>query len=173
MINVGDQFEGWSRAVAVNREGVVLGWRLRGAVVCGFVWSRTLGIMDIIGQGGRAFFPCAISDSGVVVGEGDDISGRRRAFIWTRNDGLMDIAAPDDFHPSDGNVHGNLIGNVHSRPWSRPYLYRTKAEECLPLPFVEEHHTSVKAINDLGVIVGAAWTGSWKHFHPLIWRLNP
>jgi probable HAF family extracellular repeat protein len=172
MINLGDQFEGWSRAVAINRDGVVLGWRLRGSVVCGFVWSRTLEVVDIVGEEGRPFFPCAINDSGLVVGEGDDIAGKRRAFTWTSSEGLRKLAVPDDFHPSDVDVRGNVIGNLYSRPWSRPYLYRTQTDEFLPLPFIEEHHTSARAINDGGVIVGAAWAGSWKHSHALVWRLD-
>lgn len=171
-INLGDQFEDWSRAVAINSEGVVLGLRLRRAVVCAFVWSPEIGVIDIVGEGGRAFFPCAINDSGLVIGEGDDSSGKRRAFSWTREEGLRQLAVADDFHPSDVDVHGIIIGNVYSRPWSRPYLYNTITGEFLALPFVEEHHTSVKAINSSGVIVGAAWTASWKHFHPLIWRVQ-
>jgi probable HAF family extracellular repeat protein len=172
MINLGDQFEAWSRAVAVNREGVVLGWRLRGSVVCGFVWSCKFGVIDIVGQGGRAFYPCAINDSGLVVGEGDDVLGKRRAFTWIRNEGLRQLAVPDDFHPSDVDVHGNVVGNLSSRPWSRPHIYRTRTEEFLPLPFIDEHHTSAKAISDGGVIIGAAWAGSWKHSHALLWHLD-
>ena len=134
MTNLGNQFEGWSRALAINSEGVVLGWRLRGTVVCGFVWSPELDVIDIVGEGGRAFFPCAINDSGLVIGEGDDGFGKRRAFSWTREEGLRQLAVPDDFHPSDVDVHGRIIGNVYSRPWSRPYLYSTITGECLALP---------------------------------------
>jgi probable HAF family extracellular repeat protein len=169
MINLGDQFEGWSRAVAINNAGVVLGWRLRRGVVCGFVWSPELGVIDIVGEGERPFFPRAINDSGLVIGEGDDSSGKRRAYSWTREVGLKQLAVADDFHPFDVDVHGTIVGNVYSRPWNRPYLYRTGTSEFLALPFVEEHHTSVNAINRSGVIIGSANAGSWKHSHPLIW----
>jgi probable HAF family extracellular repeat protein len=172
MTNLGNQFHGWSRAVAINGEGVVLGWRLRGTVVCGFIWSPQLGVFDIVAEGERAFFPSDINDSEVVVGEGDDESGKRHAFTWTRAEGLRQLAITEDFHPSSIDVHGNILGNLYSRPWSRPYLYRPLTGEFLPLPFAEEHHTSVKAINSSGVIVGAAWIPPWKHSHPLIWRLN-
>ncbi len=171
MINLGSEFERWSRAVAINNAGVVLGCRLRGTVACGFVWSPELGAIDIVGAGGRDFYPCAINEAGLVVGEGEDSFGKRRAFYWTREQGLRQLTAVDDFHPCDVDPHGNILGNVHSRPWSRPYLYSSVTGEFLALPFIEEHHTSVKAINRNGVIVGAAWTGSWKHTHPLIWRL--
>jgi probable HAF family extracellular repeat protein len=172
MTNLGNQLEGWSRAVAINSGGVVLGWRMCRAVACGFVWSPELGAVDIVGEGGRRFFPCAINDSGLVVGEGDDSSGKRRAFRWTREEGLRYLAVPDDFHPCDVDAHGNILGNVHTRPWSRPYLYSTDTGMLLALPFVEEHHTSVRSINRSGVVIGAAWKGSWKHSHPLIWRLS-
>src|SRR6516165_3235880 len=171
MINLGDEFEGWSRAVAVNNAGIVLGWRLRGAVVCGFVWSPELGVIDIAGEGGRSFYPCAINDSGLVIGEGDDSFGKRRAFCWTREEGLRQLVVADDFHPCDVDLQGNVVGNVYSRPWSRPYLCNITRGNFLALPFVEDHHTSVKAINSYRVIVGAAWTASWKHSHPLIWHL--
>jgi hypothetical protein len=82
------------------------------------------------------------------------------------------LAIADDFHPFDVDVHGTIVGNVDPRPWHRPYLYSTSTSEFLALPFVEEHHTSVNAINRSGVIVGAATrTASWKHSHPLIWRV--
>jgi probable HAF family extracellular repeat protein len=171
MTNLGNHSEGWSRAVAINNAGVVLGERLRSAVVCGFVWSPELGVIDIVGEGGRPFFPCAINDSGLVIGEDVDSSGRRRTFSWTQEEGLRQLPVADDFHPSDVDVHGTIIGNVHSRPWIRPCLYRTTTGEFLALPFVEEHQTSVKAINCSGVIIGVAYTGSWKHSHPLIWRV--
>jgi probable HAF family extracellular repeat protein len=171
MVNLGSQFDGWSLAFAINDGGVVLGWRLRGAGVCGFVWSSEMGVIDIVGADGRAFYPCAINDAGLVIGEGDDSFGKRRAFCWTREQGLRQLAVADDFHPCDIDPHGNVLGNVHSRPWNRPYLYKTITGDFLALPFVEDHHTSVKAINRSGVIVGAAWKASWKHSHPLIWRL--
>jgi probable HAF family extracellular repeat protein len=173
MINLGNQFEGWSRAYAINSDGVVLGWRQRRTIVCGFVWSPEFGVIDIVGEGGRAFFACAINDSCLVIGEGDDSSGKRRVFSWTREGGLKQLVVADDFHPTDIDVHGTIIGNVHSRPWNRPYLCSPSAGEFLALPFVEDHQTSVKAINRNGVIAGGATTGSsWKHSHALIWRLN-
>lgn len=172
MINLGNEFESWSRAYAINSNGVVLGWRQRGTVVSGFVWSSEFGVIDIVGEGGRAFFACAINDSGLVIGEGDDSSGKRRAFSWTREGGLKQLVVADDFHPTDIDVQGTIIGNVYSRPWHRPYLYRPSTGEFLALPFVEDHQTSVKAINRNGVIVGGATAGSWKHSHPLVWPLN-
>jgi probable HAF family extracellular repeat protein len=172
MINLGIDFEGWSMAVAINNSGVVLGRRLREGVACGFVWSAEIGFVDIVGQSGRAFYPFAINDSGLVIGEGDDSVGKRRPFSWTLQDGLKRLAAPDDFHPCDVDVDGNIIGNVHSRPWNRPYLYSAAMGQFLALPFAEKHGTGVGRINRNGVIVGSAWKLSWKHSHPLVWRLN-
>src|SRR5204863_7489495 len=108
----------------------------------------------------------------LVSGEGDDGFAKRRVSVWTREAGLSQLAVPDDSHPCDIDAHGRIIGNVYSRPWSRPYLYSSITEGCLALPFVEEHNTSVKAINRSGVIVGAASKGSWKHSHSLVWRLD-
>ena len=172
MLNLGAHFEAWSQGVAINSAGVVLGMRLRGIVICGFVWSPELGFVDIVGQSERAFFPCAINDSGLVVGEGDDSSGKRRAFIWTRETGLRQIAVPDDFHPSDVDVYGTVVGNVHSRPWHRPHLYSNVTGKSQALPFVDEHHTVVGRMGRNQVILGAAWKSPGKHSHPLTWSLN-
>lgn len=172
MKNLGNLFDGWSRAIAINNAGVLLGWRLRNGIVCGFVWSLELGVINIVNEGGRPFFPSAINDSGLVVGEGDDSSGKRRAFGWTHAGGLRKLAVPDDFHPFDVDVGGTVIGTVYSHPWQRPYLYNIVTTKSLPLPFVEAHHTSVNAINNHGLILGAASTASWKHSHPLLWHLN-
>jgi probable HAF family extracellular repeat protein len=171
MINLGDRFESWSRANAINNHGVVIGWRQRGPVVCGFVWSMERGTTDIVGLNGQAFYPCAINDDGVVVGEGDDSTGRRRTFTWTLDGGLKQLAVPDDFHPSDVDAYGSVLGNVYSRPWQQPSIFDTGKGRYFELPAAYNHQTSVKAINRKGVIIGEARTGSFKHQHPLIWRL--
>lgn len=171
MINLGESFEGWSRAVAINDHGVVIGCRQRGPAVCGFVWSKETGARDIVGPNGGAFYPSAVNDEGLVVGEEDDSSGRRRTFTWTLDGGLKQLAVPDDFHPSDIDAHGNILGNIYSRPWQQPGIYDTVGERYLDLPLTYNHQASVKAINGNGVIIGQASTDSTKHQHPLIWRL--
>jgi len=171
MTNLGQPFEGWSRAIGINDHGVVLGWRQRGRVVSGFIWSRDQGIVDIVGWEGRNFYPCAINDLGQVVGEGEDRDGRRRAYMWTFKEGLKQIAVPDEFHPSDIDAHGNILGNIHSKPWQKPGFYSTVQEKYFNLPLAYNHQTSVQAMNNNGVIVGSAGAGSAKHQHSLIWRL--
>jgi probable HAF family extracellular repeat protein len=169
MTNLGQPFEGWSRAVGINDHGIVLGCRQLGPAVLGFIWSRERGFVDIVGWGGRSFYPCAINGDGLVVGEGDDHDGKRRAFSWTLKGGLKQIAVPDEFHPSDVDAHGNILGNVHSRPWPRPGFYSTVKGKYFELPLAYNHQTSAKAINNKGVIIGSAVTGSAKHQHSLIW----
>jgi probable HAF family extracellular repeat protein len=172
MINLGKSFDGWSRAIAINDRGVVLGWRQRGPVVCGFGWSQERGMTDILGLGGRGFYHCALNVEGLVVGEGEDSNGRRRAFIWTQASGLKQLAVPDEFHPSDIDVHGNVLGNVYSRPWHQPGIYDATRNKYFELPMAYSHHTFVKAINDDGVIIGEARTDSSKHVHPLVLTLS-
>jgi probable HAF family extracellular repeat protein len=171
MINLGASFDGWSRAVAINNHGVVIGCRRRGSVVCGFIWTRERGALDIVGSNGLSFYPAAINDDGVVIGEGDAHDGRRRAFTWTLNAGLRILQVPDEFHPSDIDNEGNILGNIYSQPWQQPGLYEMATQRYLSLPSAYAHQTSVKAMNGLGVIVGEARTSSAKHVHPLIWRL--
>lgn len=171
MINLGEPFESWSRAVAINDQGLVVGWRQRGHVVCGFLWSQKNGPTDIVGLGGRAFYPSAINDNGLVVGEGDDDAGRRRTFIWTLNDGLKQLSVPDEFHPSDVDAYGDVLGNIHSRPWQQPGIYERIGDRYFQLPVAYNHQTSVTAMNRNRVVIGGAHTGSSKHTHALIWRL--
>ena len=168
MTNLGELFDGWSRATAINGLGIVIGCRQRGSVVCGFVWSWERGMYDILGLGGRAFYPCAINDQGLVVGEGDDAEGKRRTFTWSHEDGLKQIPVPTDFHPCDLDLHGNILGNIHSRPWQQVGIYDTTCAKYLELPVAYNHQTSVKAINKDGTIVGQAGTGSTRHQHPVI-----
>ena len=171
MTNLGAFFDGWSRAVAINNHGVVIGWRQRGSAVCGFIWTNEKGPLDIIGSNGLSFYPAAVNDDGVVIGEGDAHDGKRRAYTWTLSAGLTILHAPDEFHPSDIDNDGNILGNIYSRPWQQPGLYKMTTQRYLSLPSAYGHQTSVKAINGLGVIVGEARTGSAKHVHPLMWRL--
>lgn len=171
MLNLGSSFESWSEATAINVQGIVIGRRQRGPVICGFAWSRERGVSDIVGPDGRPFYPCAINDDSVVVGEGDDSGGIRRTFLWTWDGGLRQLGAPDDFHPSDIDAHGNVIGNIHSHPWQQPGVYDTRTDKYANLPIAYKHQTSVKAINQNGVIIGEAHGASAKHVHPLIWRI--
>jgi probable HAF family extracellular repeat protein len=175
MVSLDPTFQGWSRAYAITNAGIVIGWRGRGrGTDCGYVWFPEGGTVEIVIGPGRPFYLCAINESGLVVGEGDDGDGKRRPFIWKRETGLTQLNVDEPFHPMDVDSSGNIIGNVYGGncPWTRPYLYTFKGE-FRPLPFAEEHHTEVVAINDRGHIVGAARTSSWKHIHPLIWRLVP
>lgn len=172
MVNLGESFDGWSRAVAINDHGVVIGSRQRGALVCGFVWSRERGATDIVGIDGRSFYPTAVNDDGLVVGEGDDSSAKRRAFTWTLGTGLKQLDVLDDFHPSDLDARGNILGNVHSRPWQQPGIYDTRTGRYFELPAAYNHQTSVVAMNRAGTIVGLAHTGPSRHWHAVIWRLS-
>jgi probable HAF family extracellular repeat protein len=172
MTNLGASFDGWSKAIGVNSRGVVVGWRQRGKVVGGFVWSKENGTTDIIGSAGLNFYPTAINDDDVVVGEGDTQEGKRRCFTWTAADGLEMVQVPDDFHPSDMDNRGIILGNIHSKPWMQPGLYQLTTKKYMNLPSAFGHQTSVSAMSESGFIIGQAGAGSTKHIHPLIWRLT-
>jgi probable HAF family extracellular repeat protein len=167
------EFDGWSRAFKVNNLGWVIGWRGRDSVDCGYVWSREFGFIELRVGPGRPFFVCAMNDSGLVVGEGDDEFGKRRPYCWTRDTGVRRLETDELFQPCGVDPGGIIIGNVRggSCPWERPFVY-TPAHELLPLPYADDDHTSLAAINSVGIVVGGARrSGSWKHVHPIIWRL--
>lgn len=166
---------GFSRAIGINNDGVIIGWAGRGsAAEFGFVLFAGERVpIEIRMPSGRPFFISAISDAGLVIGEGDDPTGRRRPFSWRRQEGLRPLATDEPFHPTDVNRDGVIVGYVQGgrHPLIRPYIY-TDSAGLVPLPFAEEHSTDAVAINGQGQILGAARGGTWKHIHPLIWRLS-
>lgn len=171
-MDLGHSFESWSKAVGINDHGVVVGWRQRGRAVCGFVWSKEHGVADIVGPDERNFYSRSINDHGLVVGEGEDSDGKRRTFTWTLDAGLKQLVVPDEFHPYDLDAHGNILGNIHSKPWMQPGMYSALRKAYFNLPSAYNHQTSVKAINNNGVVLGQAQGASTRHVHPLIWHLR-
>ena len=103
---------------------------------------------------------------------GDARDGRRRTFVWTPNRGLEQLPVPDEFHPSDVDNAGNVLGNINSHPWQQPGIYEMATQKYLGLPSAYNHQTSVKATNNKGLILGQAQGASTRHLHPLIWRLR-
>jgi probable HAF family extracellular repeat protein len=175
MVALDPEFDGWSRAYAINNRGWVIGWRGHGSVYFGFVWAPSFGFIDLAVGPGKPFYVCAINDSGLVIGEGDDEMGKRRPYCWTLETGIRQLKTEELFHPCRVDSRGFIIGGVWGSacPWNRPFIY-TPAEELLPLPYADDHHTDVAAINSDCTIVGSARrSGSWRHLHPLIWRLHP
>jgi probable HAF family extracellular repeat protein len=166
---------GFSRAIGITNAGIIVGWAGRGVMAeYGFVlYPGGTAPLEIVAPSGRPFFISAVNDAGLVIGEGDDALGRRRPFTWTREGGLTQLVTEEPFHPVDVDRHGNIVGHVQGgrHPLTRPFIY-TAAGELLPLPFPEEHSTDVVAINGHGCILGAAHGPTWKHVHPLIWRLK-
>jgi probable HAF family extracellular repeat protein len=168
------QFDGWSRAYQINNAGWVIGWRGHHSVDCGYVWSPDFGVIELTIGRDRPFYVCAINDSGLVVGEGDDDTGKRRPYCWTRETGIKQLNTDCPFHPCRVDSDGIIIGTVSGGNWplSRPFIY-TPSGELLPLPYAEDHHTALAAINRDRIIVGdASLPGSWKHKHPIMWRLT-
>jgi probable HAF family extracellular repeat protein len=174
MFALDPEFNGWSRACGINNGGWVVGWRGRLNVDCGYVWAPEVGLIPLTIGFGRPFLVCAISDSGLVVGEGDDDKGRRRPYSWSLETGIRMLKTDEPFHPCSVDSRGVIIGNVWGGtcPWTRPFIY-TPDDDLVPLPYADDHHTDVIAITSNGTtMVGTARRdGSWRHTHPLIWRL--
>lgn len=174
MVRLDPEFEGWSRACAINNLGWVIGWCGRTVTECGYVWCPELGFIELRIGTGRPFFVAAINDAGLVVGQGDDETGTRRAYSWTLEAGIRRLGTDELFHPRRVSADGTIIGSVSggASRWERPFVY-THAGGLVPLPYAEDHHTDVSAINDHRIILGAARrSGSWKHVHQLRWRIS-
>lgn len=174
MVDLFPEFDGFSRAMAVTTGGIIAGWAGRGdQAEFGWVLYPDKTYKELRTPEGRPFFVVGINESGLVVGEADDRSGRRRPLLWTQ-DGGVELGTVEPFHPMDVDLRGNVVGWVHGgrHPLGRPFIWLAAAGELLPLPFPEEHQVEPVAINGQGQIVGAARGRTWKHLHPLIWRLK-
>ena len=157
----------WSNARAVNSRGQVLGWLGTGGATRGYIWSRQDGLMPLEGVDGRPFYPTAINDVGVVVGEADDKQGVRRGMIWSREDGLRLLGVGFPFHPTDVDNVGNIVGHDAGVPWAAAWLLKADGT-VLRLPGGAEHNVSATCIAGQSVY-GAASRESWKHQHPIRW----
>ncbi len=174
MVALDPAYPGWSRAIAINNSGWIVGWHGRTNTECGYVWAAEFGLIELTVGRGRPFFVSAINNNGLVVGEGDDENGKRKAYCWTRVDGVRRLNTHLAFSPRAVSDRGIIVGPVRAAVdgWERPFMCRHDSA-LEPLPYVEDHHTDVVAIDPMSTTAlgNARRSGSWKHVHPLLWIL--
>jgi probable HAF family extracellular repeat protein len=95
-----------TRAVDVNARNQVVGYREDAhGIARAFLWEAgelvALGSLDPRGEG--AVIPRALDGAGRVVGT-SRVRGRERAFVWTRAEGMRELAVPRVLGPGAGAI---------------------------------------------------------------------
>jgi probable HAF family extracellular repeat protein len=149
----------WSRAIAINNGGQILGLsQTASGESRPFLWSN--GAMVALSSLPSGATAIAINDRGQVVGYLPTSGYTGRMFVWQK-DGyrfLPSLNALGEL-PTDINLHAQIIGSGSAGPvlWQneQAYLLNGLIDPEDPLRLVTRIR-SVRAINDLGQIVGYA-----------------
>jgi probable HAF family extracellular repeat protein len=118
MLDLGTLGGSWSRAVAINRHGQVVGESaLPGSTEShAFSWTPGGGMIDLGTLGGPWSRAIAVNSAGQVVGESAVAGGTAvHAFSWTADGGMTDLGTlgGSDSHPSAVNAAGQVVGSSH------------------------------------------------------------
>ena len=153
-------------AYSVNKLGDAIGVEANGSLSHAVVWPHDGGMIDLGGNGAKAE---GLNDLGTVVGQGpfERKSGGKRAVMWTKKDGMIDLAPRSASGGSAVAVNnkdqaagwavktfevspGHTGGYNYAFRWSREQGF-----QWLPLPG-DPTNSLVRAMNDAGVCVGHA-----------------
>ena len=117
--------------------------------------------------GGDFTLPCAINDSGQVVGYSEVAKGVCHLFLWERDKGMQDLG-PVNNNLLDINNAGQIVGMVNDPNGRERAFVWDPREGRRMLPALGKNETRVHAINNLGQVVGAADTEAGV-LHAFVW----
>ena len=181
-----------SSAYAINDAGQVAGasiywdWDLFDYAGASILWTPGSGMEDLGTFGGYKSQSWGLNEAGQVVGESmmpDDLS---RAFLWDPGSGIQDLGLlplPDHnvSKAIDINNHGTVVG--FSSIWNpTSYWIETRTFIWDPVNGMQEIEVAIpgyeqyivpNAINDEGVVVGAAYTSSFGSGPSRAFRWDP
>ena len=153
-----------SHGAAINNHGVVTGtsWANGPVPPHAFRWSAGGGMEDP-GAFSTGFegisFGNAINDAGVIGGASDQPGGRRHAFVWRRDAGMLDIHTLGEGDSSagvvgaGGEVAGNIVFLAGDTAVIHAFLW-TAATGMQDLDTAGGSESIVTAMNDHGRIAG-------------------
>lgn len=155
---------GESHGAAINNDGVVTGtsWANGPVPPHAFRWSAGDGMEDLgafsTGIEGISFGH-AINDAGVIGGASDQPGGRRHAFVWRRETGMVDIHTLGEGDSSagvvgaGGEVAGTYVALAGDTVLIRAFLW-TADTGMQDLGTAGGSESIVTAMNDHGRIAG-------------------
>ena len=157
-----------SSAVDINERGQVL-------VVASpamfdarsILWTPQDGSWSYVGDNTTNVFPIALTDEGLVLGQARNNRAEPIAVICRPGGGWERLGISDAWVPIDINNQGDVIGWAWVDRIQRPWL-RYASGQIIWLPYVIEHHTTPKAINNYGQIIGSAVADHGQH--AVIWQ---
>jgi uncharacterized membrane protein len=172
---------GWSTALAINKQGTVVGDRSIDHGVNprnAFIWSANEGFLDL-GLMDRPFTTATdISDTGIVVGwRGSQGPGDQEGFRWQNGEltFLGPIPGGISSMPHAVNDRGHIVGNSATEVARSDelrglgFIWRDGFWAILqPLPGYEESGAS--AINDLSQVVGSSGPIGPGDNHATLWQ---
>ncbi len=162
------QAEFGSNAVDINERGQVL-------VVAhptmfesrSILWTPQDGSWFYVGNPTTNVLPIALTDEGLVLGQAGNNRGESIAVICRPGGDWERLGTDDAWGPIDINNQGDVIGMARVDRIQRPWL-RLASGQITWLPYVSEHDTMPKAINNYGQIIGSAVADHGQH--AVIWQ---
>ncbi len=131
------------------------------------VWMPHEGNWSYVGNPNANVFPIALTDDGLVLGQVKNIRGEPIAVICRPGGNWERLGTNDGWEPIDINSRGDIIGWARVGQLQRPWL-RLASGQIIWLPYVIEHNTTPKAINNNGQIIGSAVADYDQH--TVIWQ---
>lgn len=124
MRGIGTLAGGFSIGTHINAVGQIAGVSLNAAgESTPFFWSPETGMIGI-GGGGLNSSPRDINDKGMVVGA-ETPTGQERAFVWTRETGILHPGAFAGFGSAANSVNnrGQVVGRADAADGSRAFIW--------------------------------------------------
>ena len=152
--------EGFTKAI--NAHGVVVGSaQTASGTWHAFRYEDAAGMRDLGTLGGNSSYATAITRDGTIAGYADTSGGDFHAFVTKADHSLQDLGTLGgaSSYASGLNAHGVVVGTAQrSDGFRRAFVYRPGEgmQEIGTLP--SGRNSSATAINDTGLIVGAAET---------------
>ena len=157
-----------SNAVDINARGQVL--VLASPAIFGarsILWTPQAGSWFYVGNQTANVYPIALTDEGLVLGKARDNRAKTSVVICQPGGDWERLGIDDGWEALDINNQGDVIGWAWVDRIQRPWL-RLASGQIIWLPYVIEHHTIPKAINNYGQIIGSAVADHGQH--AVIWQ---
>jgi probable HAF family extracellular repeat protein len=165
-----------STATAIISNGVILGFGPSGpdGPMRAFVRTHANGLLDLLTLGGSTTTPTAINAKGDVVGSSDIGDGTLHAFLWTKQDGIIQDLGTLSMKPgrtSNANAisdNGVVVGDSLTDDGPRHAFMWTHHNGMVDLETLGGLTSSAQGVSNEGVVVGNSQKES-EEIHAFVW----